>query len=226
VTKGTRVIGYVRVSTDEQGVNGGGVAAQRDAIEAEVKRRGWDLVDIYSDVASGGKDMKKRLGLAAAISAIESGDAAALVVSKLDRLSRSLLDFAGLMERAEKKGWEIVVLAEQFDMTTSSGRAMAGMLAVFAQWERDVIRERTRDALAAKRRAGTLKGTVGRAGWTSRSPNLIADDVRGRIVVLAGGGMSSSAIARLLNNERVPTAAGGVAWYPSTVKRVLDTAAR
>jgi DNA invertase Pin-like site-specific DNA recombinase len=219
MTKGTRVVGYIRVSTDEQGSNGGGMAAQRDAIQAEAKTRGWQVVEVYSDVASG-KDMKKRPGLADAIASIERGEGDALVVSKLDRLSRSLLDFASLMERAERKHWELVVLAERFDMTTSGGRAMAGMLAVFAQWERDVIRERTRDALAAKRRAGTLKGKIGRPGWKTES--LIPPDVRRRILRLSRGGMSRSAIARLLNAEDVPRAAGGVAWYPSTIKRVLD----
>src|SRR4051794_38217463 len=109
-----RVLGYIRVSTEDQGWVGGGMAAQRDAIDAEAARRGSDVVAIYSDVASA-KDMKRRPGLADAIEIIERGGADALVVSKLDRLSRSLLDFAGLMERAERRRWEIIVLAEQFD---------------------------------------------------------------------------------------------------------------
>src|SRR4051794_16948184 len=115
-----RVLGYIRVSTDDQGWVGGGMAAQRDAISAEAGRRGWDVIAIYSDIASA-KDMKRRPGLGDAVEMIERGGADALVVSKLDRLSRSLLDFAGLMERAERKSWEIILLAEQFDMTTSSG---------------------------------------------------------------------------------------------------------
>src|SRR5690242_6416178 len=98
MTNGTRVIGYVRVSTSEQGDDGGGLDAQRQTIQAECRHRGWQLVRIEEDVASG-KSTGKRPGLARALQAIEGGDAEALIVAKLDRLSRSLLDFAQLVER-------------------------------------------------------------------------------------------------------------------------------
>ena len=201
------------------------MTAPRDAIQAETERRAWQLVDIAEDVASG-KTTNGRHGLRAAMDRIEAGEADALVVAKLDRLSRSLLDFAAIMERAQRKHREIVVLDQGFDMTTSNGRAMAGMLAVFAQWERELIGERTRKAIAAKRAAGTLKATIGRAGWTTRPPMLIPDDVRRRIMRLHKRGVSRNAIARQLNEEGVPTAAGGKRWYDSTVRRVLESAGR
>ena len=103
--KGTKVVGYIRVSTDEQGDSGAGLEAQRAAIAAEAKRRGWHLVEILEDTASG-KTMTRRPGLAAALQRLESGAADALAVAKLDRLSRSLLDFAGLVERSRKQGWQ------------------------------------------------------------------------------------------------------------------------
>ena len=118
------VVGYIRVSTSEQADSGAGLEAQRAAITSEAVRRGWQLVHVFEDAGASGKSLNDRRGLQRALEAVEAGMADGLVVAKLDRLSRSLLDFAGLMERAERKRWELVVLAEQFDMTTSSGRAM------------------------------------------------------------------------------------------------------
>jgi DNA invertase Pin-like site-specific DNA recombinase len=194
------------------------VGWQRSATRSRPReRRGWQVVHVYGDIASA-KDMReeRRPELAMAIAAIEAGDADALVVAKLDRLSRSLIDFAKLRERAQRRGWEIVALDQGIDMTTPGGELQANIFASVAQWERRVIGQRTKDALAAKRRAGTLNGPIGR-------PRLMPDDIRHRIGVLHCGGMSRSAIAKLLNDEGVPTAAGGAAWYPSTIKRVLDS---
>jgi DNA invertase Pin-like site-specific DNA recombinase len=83
---GEKVIGYLRVSTDEQGANGAGLDAQRLAIEAECKRRGWQLVRIEEDVLSGRS--LNRPGLQRALQACASGEVAGVVVAKLDRLSR------------------------------------------------------------------------------------------------------------------------------------------
>ena len=138
-----------------------------------------------------------------------------IVVAKLDRLSRSLIDFAGLLEEARARGYNIVALDLGLDLSTAQGEAMAGMLAVFAQWERRVIGERTRDALAVKRAAGVRLG---------RPPSL-PEDVRERIRKMRAAGtpeeMSLTAIAETLNREGVPTARGGARWYPATVRAVL-----
>src|SRR5438105_4634465 len=80
-----RVVGYVRVSTSEQAESGAGLEAQRDAIRAEAARRKWSLVAIFEDTASG-KSVANRDGLALAVETVERGEAAALVVAKLDRL--------------------------------------------------------------------------------------------------------------------------------------------
>src|SRR5450756_2277690 len=92
-----RAVGYRRVSTTEQADSGAGLAAQKTIIEAEAARRGWDLVEVHTDEAMSGKSLVGRAALEAAIEAVESGRAGVLVVAKLDRLSRSLLDFASLM---------------------------------------------------------------------------------------------------------------------------------
>ncbi len=154
----TKVVGYVRVSTQEQADSGAGLAAQRAAIEAECRRRGWVLVALLEDAGVSAKSTKGREGLAAAKALILAGAAEALVVAKLDRLSRSMLDFSTLMEQAQSQGWAIVVLDCDFDMTTPTGELMANMLASFAQFERRIIGQRTKDGLAAKRAAGVRLG--------------------------------------------------------------------
>ena len=90
----TKAIGYTRVSTAEQSESGLGLAAQRSAIEAECRRRGWQLVQVLSDAGVSGKSTRNRPALTEALRMVEAGEADAVVVSKLDRLSRSLKDFA------------------------------------------------------------------------------------------------------------------------------------
>ena len=152
-----RVVGYIRVSTTEQGDSGAGLEAQRLAIKAEVVRRGWRLVGIHEDVMSG-STVNGRHGLSEALAAVESGKARTLVVAKLDRLSRSLMDFAALMERSRKKGWSLVALDLGVDTTTPAGEMMASVVASVAQYERRLIGVRTKDAMAVKRSQGVRMG--------------------------------------------------------------------
>ena len=147
----------MRVSTDEQAISGLGLAAQRAAIEAECARRGWTLVAVHEDPGVSGKSMD-RPGLAAALADVEQGRAAALVVSKVDRLSRSSFDFVGLLEAAQRGRWNLVALDVNVDTTTPQGEMMASVMAIFAQLERRLIGQRTRDALAAKKAQGVRLG--------------------------------------------------------------------
>jgi len=94
----------------------------------------------------------------AALEALEHGDVRALVVAKLDRLSRSMLDFTAVMARAQKQGWALVALDCAVDTTTPAGEAMANVLATFAQFERRLISQRTKEALAIKRAQGVRLG--------------------------------------------------------------------
>lgn len=204
-----RVIGYVRVSTDEQGVSGLGLEAQRGAILAECLRRGWTLARIETDVAGGGK--LDRPGLNAAVEAVACGEVAGLVVSKLDRLSRSVADFSALLERFRSKGWGLVILDLGIDTTTIMGEAMATMAATFAQVERRRIGERTREALAVRKAQGVQLGR--RSG--------VAPTVVKRIRRQRASGKTFAQIAARLNADRVPTAQGGRQWHPATVRGIV-----
>jgi len=207
-----RVLGYLRVSTEEQAESGGGIEAQRAAILAEAQRRGWE-VELIEDAGYSAKSLK-RPGLQLALECMRRGEAGVLVVSKMDRLSRSLLDFAGIMQRVQREGWALVALDSPADLTTPSGEAMASIMAVFAQLERRLIGERTKAGLAAKRAAGTLKGPIGR-------PRTMPAEIVERIERERSAGLSLRAIAAGLNAENVPTAQGGRSWYASTVRAAL-----
>jgi DNA invertase Pin-like site-specific DNA recombinase len=102
MTSGDKVVGYVRVSTADQGASGYSIDAQTALIESECLRRGWFLVEIFKDVASAAST-KKRPGYDGAVAACEHGDAQGIVAAKLDRISRSCLDFAALLQRAQAK---------------------------------------------------------------------------------------------------------------------------
>ena len=208
---GTRVVGYIRVSTDEQTTSGLGLEAQRAAIAAECERRGWELVEVYEDAGASGKSLTGRPALQEALGAVRSHHAAALVVAKLDRLSRSLLDFSTLMVDSQKEGWALVILDLGVDTTTPSGEMIANVMATFAQFERRLIGQRTKDALAVKKRQGVRLG---------RPPSL-DEKVVNRIRRERRAGKSLRAIADLLNDSKVPTAHGGARWHASTVRAVL-----
>jgi|tagenome__1003787_1003787.scaffolds.fasta_scaffold20986228_1 DNA invertase Pin-like site-specific DNA recombinase len=213
---GTRVIGYTRVSTVEQGDSGAGLSAQRRAIEEKCRHRGWILVDIIEDVASG--KSSARPGLTQALERIESGEALALVAAKLDRVSRSTIDFCGLLARSERRGWKLAVLDLELDTTTPAGELMATVIASVAQYERRMIGERTRLGMAAKKAAGTLKAPVGR----SRN---VPPDVERRIKKARRAGLSYAKIADQLNAEGIPGGQGG-RWYASTVAKIASRPAR
>ncbi len=205
-----QAVAYLRVSTDEQARSGLGVEAQRAAIAAELDRRGWTLAaEIVDDGVSG--STLDRPGIAEALAMLTDGAADVLVVAKLDRLSRSLVDFAAVMERGRREGWSLVTLDLGVDTTTPSGELLAGVMATFAQYERRLIAARTADALAAKRAQGARLGR----------PVGLPAAVRERIAAARAGGATLRSIADALNADRVPTAQGGARWHASTVAAVL-----
>jgi DNA invertase Pin-like site-specific DNA recombinase len=206
-----RVVGYIRVSTDDQADSGLGLEAQRAAIVAECERRGWDLADVYEDAGASGKALNNRPALQKALNAVRSHEAGALVVAKLDRLSRSLLDFAALMEEGRKGGWALVILDLGVDTLSPSGEMMANVMATFAQFERRLIGQRTKDALAVKKAEGV---TLGR-------PRQLDEDIRDRIVAERKEGRSLRAIAAGLEAEGVPAAHGGARWHASTIRHIV-----
>ena len=194
-TRSPDVIGYLRVSTEEQAVSRLGLADQRAAIEREAERRDWPAVTFLSDEGYSAKNLE-RPAIAEAIGRLRAGQAALLVVSKLDRLSRSLLDFATLMDQAHREGWELVVLDLALDTTTPSGRLMANVMASFAEYERHLIGQRTSAALQQRKAQGV------RLGRPQRVPEAVADHASSASFDQE---TLCRAMARDLEADRVPT---------------------
>lgn len=138
-----------------------------------------------------------------------------LVVSKLDRLSRSVSDFSNLIDRSRKRGWQIVLMDLGLDTTTAAGELVANVVASTAQYERRLIGQRTKDALAAKKAAGV------RLGRPSGLPTPVLLD----ILEQRRAGRSLAGIAQALNDNGVPTSQGGARWHPATVRAVLQSQA-
>lgn len=206
-----RIVGYLRVSTDQQGESGAGLEAQQNAIRSEAGRRGWDDVRLFTDVASG-KSTKRRPQLAAVLAELSAGHADVLVVAKLDRLSRSLLDFAAITAQAHREGWSIVALDIGVDTSTVNGELVANIIMALAQWERRIIGQRTKDALTQVKRRGTKLGR----------PTVVLPTAVAVIRAMRSAGSSYRQIATTLNAEKIPTAQGGREWYASTVRAIAE----
>ena len=206
-----RVIAYVRVSTEEQKRSGAGLAAQRRSIASACRERGWDLVRVEADEGVSAKSTKNRPALAHALEALEAGEAAGLIVAKLDRLSRSVRDFCEILDRSQRQRWALVCLDLGLDTSTPTGKFTAQIIAAVAELERELIGQRTREGLATKREEGVILGR----------PRSIPPALVERIRAMRAADTTLEGICAALNAEGVPTPRGGTEWRPSSIVRVL-----
>lgn len=206
-------LAYVRVSTTDQVENGASLDAQRATLTAEARVRGWD-VEIVADEGLSAKNLN-RPGLTSALARLDAGEADFLLAIRLDRVSRSVADFAGLLDRAARKRWGLVLLSPNIDTSDPAGRFTANVLASAAQYERELIGVRTREGMMQRKAEGIH---IGR-------PRAVSDELVARISAERAAGLSYGKIAAGLNADQVPTAHGGRAWYPATVSAVLRSLA-
>jgi len=175
---------YTRKSSDEgldQEFNS--LDAQRESAEAFVasqRAEGWEVnPDRYDDGGFSGGTIE-RPALDRLLRDIEAGKVDCVVVYKVDRLSRSLMDFSRIMETFEKAGVSFVSVTQQFNTTHSMGRLTLNILLSFAQFEREIIGERIRDKVAAQKRKGKWTGGVPVLGYdvdrSGPSPRLVVND--------------------------------------------------
>ena len=217
-----QVISYLRVSTDKQGKSGLGIEAQREAIARFVTTEGMELLGEYVEVETGkGSDaLDRRRQLAAALATARKAKAA-VVVAKLDRLSRDVHFISGLM--AQRVPFIVAELGAEADPF------MLHIYAALAEKERNLIADRTRAALILKKRQGVVLGnrtnlTVASAKGAESNRALAAEfaanihPIIGHIV--AFGTHTLRAIAQTLNDRGIRTARGG-AWHPTTVHNII-----
>lgn len=207
-------IGYLRVSTAEQAVSGLGLEAQRAAILAQAEHLGVTVTGWHSDEGlSGTVAPMDRPGLTAALDGMADGQAERLIVAKLDRLGRSTLDVLNLDVLARSEGWGLVLCdVPGLDTATPEGRMLLTQLASFAQFERDRIAQRTREALAVRKAQGVRLGR----------PSVLPREVVARIVSERDAGRTLRAIAEGLTADRIRTARKLETWGTSGVHAVLN----
>lgn len=203
-----RVVLYSRVSTDDQGGSGLGLADQRERLEDEANSHRWDFAH-FTDTGSG-RSLHARPDITKALDALDAGEYQVLAVAKLDRVSRSVADFASILERAQRNGWAFVALDLGVDTSTPTGGLIAGILMQVAEWERKIISERTQAALHQAKARGIQLG---------RKPNL-PPEVITRIIMERRGGSTLQAICDRLTGDEIPTSQGGV-WHPATVRKIV-----
>jgi len=150
---------YVRVSTREQAKTGYSVDEQLRRLEEEAQRRRWEVVGAYADRGVTGK-RESRPALDDMLRAARAGEFDVLMIVHLDRLGRTARHLLNLYEELRTVGVELIALEQNIDSTTAHGRAQLGMLAVFAEFEREMIAERVRGSNEARARRGRAHGRL------------------------------------------------------------------
>lgn len=224
-----KVIGYVRVSTDEQVSNGVSLDAQAAKIQAYCMAKDLELVDVVRDEGISAKNLK-RPGLQSILEKIHkrngNRDFDAIIVVKLDRLTRSVGDLAHLNRLFETNKFTLVSIQESVDTSCATGRLFHNIVAALSEWERGIISERTRDALRHKRNQGERAGEIP-FGYTLRDDGKTLEPVQeemetlNRIKTLRESSFSYARIAEHLNDHRITTKKGS-SWYPESVRSVLQ----
>lgn len=219
----TKVVGYVRVSTEKQADSGVSLEAQRAKLEAYALALDLDLVAIVEDAGASAKSLD-RAGLRAALGMLEKGQANALLVVKLDRLTRSVCDLGYLVKKYFATKYSLLSLSDSIDTRTAAGRLVLNVLTSVAEWEREATAERTRDALAHKKAKGEFCGGSAPYGFSVENgalvPNAAEQDVLRIVREMKDAGLSMTAIANELARAGLIPRSGKV-WHAQQIKRML-----
>jgi site-specific DNA recombinase len=168
---------YTRVSTpDQAGGNFSSLDNQREMADAYILSQGWGTVgQQYNDAGFSGSTLE-RPALDRLLRDAQDGLVDCIVVTKIDRLSRSLLDFARIVDVLDRHGVSFVAVTQQFDTSTPMGKLTLNVLLSFAQFEREMIAERTREKMVAARRKGKYTGGTPPLGYDAREGKLVVND--------------------------------------------------
>jgi DNA invertase Pin-like site-specific DNA recombinase len=154
-----RSVGYIRVSTEDQAKEGISLEHQEAKVKAYASIHNLELVEILRDEGASGKDLERE-GLGKLLDLVESGKVESVIVYKLDRLSRKTLDALSLIESFESKGIAFHSISEKVDTKSATGKFFLTIISAVAQMERDLIAERTKDALSHKKKNGEWVGRI------------------------------------------------------------------
>ncbi len=230
----TRAVGYIRVSTDKQADGGASLEAQGAAIRAYCSLYAVDLVPVVLEGAEAefavdagwSASTLERPALQATLAMMERGEVDAIVVAKLDRLTRSLDDLSTLVKAhfREEDGASLLSVTEQIDTRTAGGRLFVKLIILISEWEREVIGERTSAVMRYLCSQGRYMGGKTRFG-RRRAGTMLEDDPREQATIsaaraLRASGLSLRAVGRELAGRGLSPRQGG-AWAPTQVARMV-----
>jgi DNA invertase Pin-like site-specific DNA recombinase len=208
----SKVYLYARVSTNEQGESRNGLEAQIEGGQAIARRLGFDSLEIVEEVQSGATITNRPL-LKETLGLLKADKGSVLIVTKLDRLSRSVRDLCTLLEQSERESWSLVIGDLGVDTTTPSGRLQAHLLASVAEFQRRRIAENTKEGLASARARGVKLGR----------PVQISSEVVEQVVAMRyESRLTFREIANQLNENGVPSKADK-GWTSGSVDWVLKS---
>ena len=220
-----KVVGYLRVSTIEQASEGLSLANQEAKIEAFATAKDWDLIGIFRDEGVSAKDLNRE-GIQQVIEGCRKHEFDVVIIYKLDRLTRSVRDLGYLTQDVfEKTGVDFSSIQDNFDTTTANGKLVLNILGSVAQWERDIIAERTREVLMYKALQSKRVGQIP-YGWRLADDGdtlLEIEQEQAAISLmqhLRGRGHSLQAICNELTRQGyLPL---GKRWYSMSVHNILN----
>ncbi len=226
-----KVIGYTRVSTQDQAQAGVSLEAQEEKIRGYCKVNEWNCLEVIRDEGHSARDLK-RPGLKHILDELplKRRRFDGIVVAKLDRLTRSVRDLVRLTELTDKHKVNLVSIQESVDTGTATGQLFRNIVTAISEWERGIIGERTRDALDYKRRNGQRIGAIPYGFTITKDGKTLVPvpeemKVLKRIQKERDSGTAFWLIADSLNADLIPSKSGGT-WWAATVRSVLETARR
>jgi site-specific DNA recombinase len=220
----TKTIAYLRVSTDKQADKGISLEAQEDKARAYASLYDLDLVEVIIDAGESAKTLD-RPGLQRVLAMLKTGKADALLVIKLDRLTRSVADLGKLIEKYFAPGKAALLsVSEQIDTRSASGRLVLNILASVSQWEREIIAERTSDAMRHKQNQGEYIGGETPYGFRLVAGELLEDDAEQEVIQKArdfhAAGLSLRKIAAELDKQGIKTRRGSL-FAATQIQRMI-----
>lgn len=219
-----KYIGYIRVSTEEQ-VSGYGLDAQRASIEAYCMAMGYELEQIFVDEGESGAKTE-RPALQEVLALVSTGEYAGVIVMKLDRLSRKLKDILNMHDDVFlPNDTAIISVKEQFDTSNAMGRLFFQIIGSFAEFEREVIKERMVGGKIEKAKKGIFAGGSAAYGYDVINGELVVNETEAvavrRIFQMRADQMTLQSIADILNRDGTPTKRGRK-WSKVVIKQILD----
>lgn len=207
---------YARVSTQLQVNDGVSLDVQERQLQQAALLAGYTETELIREEGRSGKSISGRPALTAALKSLDTGTAAALFVTRIDRLARSTKDFLSIIDRANANSWRLVMLDLNLDTASYQGRFVVTIMSALAEMERGIIAERQKDVHKDRRDRGVVWGV-------DMGPmNKTSNEVKNRILHERSLGHSYKKISDGLNLDNIPTQNDRV-WYPTTVRNIFNS---